>query len=460
MEDAARHIQAEFLKRLAVSKQWFEDLQDYEQSQFVFKNPTDKVQQIRIWGIYQEPLSMQKEARIKTGNYPQSVLYNPYTELVYVVNQLSNDVFIYNIHGERLKTITLENGLLPFVSPVDQCLDRNTGEVYVAGSISDCIYVLDPDLNLTRRIPVDKRPVSIALDPLRKLLYTCHLCESRISQLDLESGTLIRQIATAKTPVQVLFRKAVNQLLVLSYTEKSVQLFNPDGELLYTFELDGRPLKGILSADEQNCYVLTREENAIYSCDLEGGTIPASREFVNSPSGLLLTKGGQIAVNFLQQSGIRFFNSELEETGVKETEAPIEGISYHSEKEVIYYSIRLNNQMGWINLDKAGIPLVSIPEGYREATQEYRFQPLLLKHSRITYSRQMEAPVLRIGSKTPGGKTNSRLISLNNYRSPQHLNSQFELTTVENEVIDGKSFWELLIPPEGSVGIILYYSSS
>ena len=101
---------------------------------------------------------------------------------------------------------------------------------------------------------------------------------------------------------------------------------------------------------------------------------------------------------------------------------------------------------------------INYSENYREVLSDFQYQPILLKHLKVFYSDLNQIPLIRIGTKSSSGKLESRLISLHKYNSPQHISTIYDVQEIKNEKIDGRAFWEVLIPPEQTMTLLLYHS--
>ena len=173
---------------------------EFQSLQFVVTNSTDTPQRIRLWGANSD-LSVSTTEQfanrfnetlaIQVGNYPQGMVYNPANDLFYVVNQLSDDVTVFDGKGIVITTVSLSP--IPVIagaySPIAITVNTkegssNYGEVYVLSSVRDTISVIELDFTISDELSVIKRPTGFIYNPIDDALYVIGITEANIFSID------------------------------------------------------------------------------------------------------------------------------------------------------------------------------------------------------------------------------------------------------------------------------------
>jgi YVTN family beta-propeller protein len=158
-------------------------------------------------------------------DFPQ---YPPnYREYVYVTNGDSGTVSIYDVVNLRL-----DRELAVGVHPVAVAPSSTRMEVYVVnqgqpgapGSIS----VLDAEHNaVVATIPVRRRPVAIALDPLGNFAYVANAASNNVSVVDLKARREAAVIPVGLEPAALRVAPDGNSLVVANRRGDSVSILDP-----------------------------------------------------------------------------------------------------------------------------------------------------------------------------------------------------------------------------------------
>jgi len=137
--------------------------------------------------------------------------------LLYVVNQLSNDITVIN-PATREKITTIPVGKFPS----DAFLSEN--HLYVTNTNDNTITVIDTTNHITKTIPTPQRPrgnVGRGQD-----LYVISEDEDKVARIHQESGRQT-DIAFIKKPTAVAISNAKDKIYVLSPFSREVSIINP-----------------------------------------------------------------------------------------------------------------------------------------------------------------------------------------------------------------------------------------
>lgn len=435
---------------------WSEQLSSFNTTQISLQNGSQDEQWVKIWGANQGISNQKKATYFATNTYPQTIQFNPINKAVYVVNQLASSLQIFNKNGSLLNEIVLDQNSIPTASPVDIEINSITGEAYVIGSISNLLYVVSLNLELTRTIALNNRPFSIRFNSKTNKLYVQHLLITTVSVLDLNEDFLIvlKEMNSVQSGIAV---NAINgNWASLSNESKKVLIFNEENTLINSFEIGLVDLESLLfSKDGNKVFAVVKSEKKLLTINVVEGTIEQSIPFKNQPYSIQIGKSDHLIISTTEPNSFIELDDNLQFISTLTT--PIKPFRWtvHLEEGTFYITDPINNRIAVVGNNQTSP--ITFSDNYNEALSDFQHQPILLKHLKVFYSALNQIPLIRIGTKSSSGKLEQRLISLHKYSSPQQSTAIYDVREIANEIIDGRAFWEVLIPPKQHMTMILYH---
>lgn len=448
------------LNRLAVSDSWINELQGYNRTQVTVTNLTNTNQEVRLWGANKGAHLNNVLTAISTGLYPQAIAYNPVNGLVYVANQLDNTVEVFDEYGSREAVIQLEPAFPGFTSPVAMTVNTNNGQVYIAGAISNSVYVISVAFQLTATIPVAVRPVALAYNAFNGLLYVSHLIGKQVSVIDPVTETLVTSVATGTDPIALEVDAQTGRWFVVNSGDDSVTIYNASNFLVDTIIPVGqRPIAAAYHSGNQKLYVLGAESKELLELDPASLSITATTPLLGEPRTIQISPTtGQIIIGEKEGHTLTILASDLSPISIIQAEQVNIGMAFDPINEVIYLTDPIAGEVAVLRLGQGAGKTVEFSEDYAEAVVDFQFNPALLKHVRAFFSDGAYSPLMSVGRSTPSGKQQSWALAFGKHQHPQQRLPIAELMEMENEVIDGQTFWDLQLLPWQRVDLMLYYT--
>ncbi|VFJ15392.1 YncE family protein [Candidatus Nitrosocosmicus franklandus] len=216
-----------------------------------------------------------------TGSYPIGVAINPLTDKVYVANQYSNTVSVYDAKTDKLiKTIpagtfpygvdanpynnriyvtnrgsddlTVIDGATDSVidniavgkSPVQVTVDQASSWVYVTNIDSNSVSVIDGITNVVKStINGIDTPYGIGVNPLSNKIYVSNIANSNLTVIDKDNYDFIKNIEVQKAPVGIDINEERNLIYVANYGSDSVSVINgSDDKVISTLPVGKSPV--------------------------------------------------------------------------------------------------------------------------------------------------------------------------------------------------------------------------
>jgi YVTN family beta-propeller protein len=437
---------------------WKQKLQEFEQVQITLNNLSDSEQILRLWGANQGLDLGSKTILIPTGSYPQAIAFNPFNQLFYVANQLGNDVTIFDSAGTTVSTVQLEPSFSGFTSPVALTVNVSNGEVYAAGSISNTIYAINTAFEVSMELKVANRPIALAFNPFNSLIYVTHLLSNTVSVIDPSSETIVANLITETDPLAIIINEFDGSVYFLNYGSDSISTFdqfNNDTGLIRG--VGNEPVAGVLRSS-QELLVLTKASAELHVVHLQSLTITATISFSGEPSNITsLGDTGGFAVIDPAHNIIYTLDESLATALSIQAVFVNKGLVYDPINQSLFVSDPLQNSVHQVLLTEFGSQPIEVSENYASVAYDFQVNPVLLKHLKMVFSGNTNAPIMKVGHRTPSGKEQAWALSLGNRKSPQQRLNLLELFEMENEIIDGKTFWMLTLLPKERISLLLYY---
>ncbi|MBI2565555.1 MAG: SMP-30/gluconolactonase/LRE family protein [Candidatus Schekmanbacteria bacterium] len=267
-----------------------------------------------------------------------AVLAKPYAvasdrgERVYVADSALGTVIVFDYDKKDVRILGQE-GAGQLGKAMGVCVDSQ-GNVYVSDSSSRRVVVFDRDGKYLRALggtEILYRPIGVALDEGRKLLYVADSGAHQVAVLELETGELVRRIGRDENPAQVptgaadyawnrggndgefrfptsLAVDGQGRVHVMDTMNFRVQIFSPEGKFLRSIGQNGKSLgtfarpKGVAVDSAGNVYAVDAAFNNVQIFSADGqllmffGSIGTKKGEFWLPAGICIDKTDKIFV--------------------------------------------------------------------------------------------------------------------------------------------------------------------
>lgn len=436
---------------------WSKQFDEFSTSQLAITNLSQEAQWVKIWGANQSISNSTFTSLISTNTYPQAIAFNAVNQSIYVVNQLAASLQVFGKKGQLIKEVFLDPNSVPTASPIAIEINSNTGEAYVVGSISNQLYVIGLNLELIKTVELANRPFSVKFNSKANKLYVQHLLTTTITILDLndEFSIQLKELNAVQSGIAV--NRANGAWASLSNESNTIQLFNKEDTLIRSFENGINQLESLLfSRDGNQLFAVLKNEKKIRTININEGSSKESKLFSNQPTSIKLGKENNLLISSVEPNNI----TEVDEgfNTISEYAMAVHPVRWavNLDEGIFYLTDPINNKVSILGVENTS-PIV-YSNNYKELLADFQFNPILLKHLKVFYSGLNQMPLIRVGTKSSSGKQQLRLISLHKYHSPQHISTLYDVLELANTIIDGRAFWEVLIPPEQTMSMVLYHT--
>lgn len=159
-----------------------------------------------------------------TGSYPIGISVNPFTDKIYVANQFSNTVSVFDsITNKLLQNVDV--GAFPY--GMDNNLYNN--RIYVTNRGSDEVSVIDGLSGLLiNTIKVGQSPVQISVNPSNNWVYVTNLDSNSITIIDGITNRVDKTIEGVSTPYGIDVNPVTNKIYVTNIANSTVTVIDEE----------------------------------------------------------------------------------------------------------------------------------------------------------------------------------------------------------------------------------------
>ena len=456
-------------------------LEEFNKTQITLANTSTETRTIRLWGDNKDaPISpvlvtdvedhalvqnVSVPSNIGVGNQPQRLAYNPSNNLVYVANQLSDNVSVIDRTGQVLTVIQLEPTVLPGSnSPVAIAINTNQtsstyGMVYVAGSVANTISVIDATHTVIDTIDVGVRPIDIAFNPTNEQLYVSNFGSNNVSVIDPNSLSVIDTLNVQKAPVGIGVNFTNGDVYIANSSSDSISVFDNTNNAITTITPVGtRPVSVTYHPLNNEVYVVATESNAIYPINTTTYALGAAITTGNTPFASVFNPANELL--YVGNKDDETFTLIAPDHSIRATISLGINVNndfiFHPNENQIWVTDTDNNSVNIIGYQEQS-SAITINDGYDELSQNFLYNPAIVKHVKWVLSGEERFNVLRLVKETPTGTQKSTAISHENYRSPQNFLNVSEMTALDGTTIDGKNSWWFEIGGLQTITLMVYY---
>lgn len=200
------------------------------------------------------------EHTIKTGVFPYSIDINIFNNRVYVTNRGSNDISV--IDGST--NLILDNINIG-LSPVGIAIDPSSNYIYVTNIDSNSISIIDgisnKVINTINNITV---PYGINVNPISKKIYITNIANSTITVIDSQKYTIIKDIQVEKAPVGIDIDIEKNLIFVTNYLSNSLSIINgTNHSIIKTIKVGTSPVGVQINPVSEKIYISNMQSNTV-----------------------------------------------------------------------------------------------------------------------------------------------------------------------------------------------------
>ncbi|HIB90197.1 TPA: hypothetical protein EYN09_17825 [Candidatus Poribacteria bacterium] len=237
---------------------------------------------------------------------PAEIILSSDGMFAYVTNTQGNSVT--KIRTDTDKVVMAFDLSSDGFEPIGLDLNPITGEIYVVNSIfepewivraraddmvPDTVSIIDPSFSRSKKIVVGKRPVDVAVDPIRNTLYVANSLSGTVSMIDLTNQKTITEIAVEGVPN----RLALVRTYLYFTTDRGVAVIDTElGQVTSTIQNIGHQPVDLISDGEQYLYVINNSSNNISIIDTVTQTVIKTLSVGLRPVRATISKSGLLYV--------------------------------------------------------------------------------------------------------------------------------------------------------------------
>ncbi|MFY0689153.1 MAG: YncE family protein [Cyclobacteriaceae bacterium] len=463
-------------KQVNTSQQLIDEIQkDYEVTQVTITNRSDIERPVTLWEANRtvsvsppaptdvEDHEVLNSTVIGDAVHPQGMAYNPANSLAYSVNQLSNNVSVIGAEGQLIMQIQLEPSAFPgLYSPVDIAVNTNIqspnyGTVYVIGSVSNTLSVIDLDFQVTNIVAVGNRPVAIAFNPINENLYISNYAEDRLSIVDtntlnveiLNTGSQPRGIGVnTRTGTVYIANSGEDTILVLDSNNVTVGAVNLAGSM---------PSNITYHPTTDQLYVVASTSDEVIPVNANnlqvGNPIPVG----DDPYVMLYNPNNDyLYVANRESDDVTVIAPDQSIVTTLDLGEINNGFTLNPAQNTLFTSSVSSGSVQVIGYSPESSS-ITIDEDFEEKRQDFQHNPVVVKHAKFIFSDEQRFNVLKLREGNATGNFKAMAVSLRDYNSPQNIQNISEVNGLEGAVIDGSNGWGFTIAPHQSITMMIYF---
>ena len=231
----------------------------------------------------QEDVNKKFISGFNTGSYPVGIAMNPITNKIYVANQYSNTVSVFDAKTDKLIS-TVQTGIFPYSIDANQFNNR----IYVTNRGSNDVTVIDGSTDsVIDKIAVGKSPVQVAVDQSSNWVYVTNIDSSTISVIDGITNEVIRTISGISTPYGIGINPLSDKLYISNIANATITVVDEDNFNFIKSIPAGNSPVGIDVNEKRNLvYVTNYASNTLSLINGTSGTVIKTLQTGEFPVGV------------------------------------------------------------------------------------------------------------------------------------------------------------------------------
>jgi YVTN family beta-propeller protein len=454
-----------------------EVFKEFPKFQVTISNSSVGEKEIVLWGANQEisvsapaPEDVQdqviaQQLALPTGVSPQAALFNPVNNFIYVANQLSGTVSVFDSSNQFVTEIQLKPTTIGACSPVALAVNNNPssvqyGYVYVACSISNELSVIDLFLQLVNHYPVGTRPLSVAYNFINNAIYVSDYIDNTITVLDGDTN-LPRPgspLTTGSNPIGLAVNPINGDVFVANSASNDVYVFDKNNTIQGIIGgLGNHPVSLTYSPATTRMYVACSVANCVWSINsttytavqnISTGIEPWNTFYDSANHFIYVQNRASSTITVIDPTDTVYATLNLGTQNI--------GGAYNSYNGSIYVTDTVYNRVNVISY----LPIsssISVSDDYNELRRDFQSNPCQVQHARFVMSGPERINHFRHNRFLPTGSAKSRAISFEQFASPQHGMNVSEAIVLSGSLIDGKMNWSFKLPGRSTLSILVWF---
>jgi DNA-binding beta-propeller fold protein YncE len=492
-----RRAKYNWFDKQAAVRNYYQQLQkDNDVTQITVTNHTDDIRKVCLWGAIScvpltDPMFIESTgtSTITVEKHPQELVYNPATDLFYVVNQLGDSVSVINTSGVLVATIDLckmisnsETGggyaygerrtldseriqinlikLPGTISPVAIAVNTKSdsseyGMIAVACSVSDEVVFINTNNTIERRESVGTRPIDIVYNPIDDCYYTTNLVSGSVSKI------CINRRVNNLPPIEAARAIGVNidngDLYIHNLKDGAINIYDVQGNQKGTI---GRVVSNIVSFAfhpvNKMMYVGLNNSDTVLVVDPV--TFRSIRKIKSGKELVALAYNPNNGLMYVGNQGdqtITRINAKHQVVDTIKTGNFGIGLAISTKEDIVAVSNAADDTVTISGIQ--GGPTLTVNDEYYEYREDFQHNPTLISHLKIVASGEDRINALQLIEKAVTGKETCQTLSLSNHQSPQNFGNISEVFDIDGDIIDGHSIWCFKINPKQVVTFLIYH---
>lgn len=266
-----------------------------------------------------------------TGSYPVGIVVNPFTNKIYVANQFSNTLSVYDSKTDVLKN-TIKTGIFPY--GMDSNLFNN--RIYVTNRGTNEVSVIDGSTDfIIDNITVEKSPVGIAVDPSGNWIYVTNIDSNSLSVIDGISNKVIHTIQGFNTPYGVAVNPFSKKIYVTDLANSTLTVINgTDYSVIKNVDVGSAPVGIDIDLTKNMVFVSNYLSNSLTIINGTNDTPVATVDTGKSPVGVKFNpNSNKLYVSNIESSTLSIYDGSNYK---KIREVPINPSLVEEKKEYPY----------------------------------------------------------------------------------------------------------------------------
>ena len=474
--NADRQIKKRQLKSLSTLKLNRPEPQNHT-TQITIQNLTAESQSVDIWKLLSETdpnsgggggsssvgvLSQTQSVSIPQvnvkGYQPNSILYNPANDYIYVTDSMADAILVLDSQGNLVHVFDIGESLAPgIISPGRMAVIPEVGNpfygyVFVVCTVSDEIVVLRPNNTIRARVNTDSRPMEISWLQITNQLYVSCYGDNKlntINPLNL-AGAGVAQSGTA--PIGVLVHEGF--IHVANSRDNTVTILNKSKQLVATIpNVQSEPIGFIYYPPINKVLVIAEGDQTVYPIDKNGTNFTLGNPIAVGDSPVRATIFNSRIYMYNQgEATYSIIDENLEVIEVQEAPVDLSGQLVHPVTNEIW---TVSPSGGTIQLQQEVDTAVVFNPEYPQIVREFTNAPVVIRALKWVFSGAARPATLQVQRANITGKAKIQSIPFLDH--PMNFINAMDMTALNGSLIDKHTCWTLTIQPSQTITLLLQY---
>lgn len=435
-------------------------------AQITIVNSSNDYREVNLWGTGETSVSTPLLTDVEdqqligsgpatTGIYPQNIAISPLTGLVYVVNQLSDSVSVYDGDGIPITTVLLGASISGGISPVALDFNPLNGEAWIVGSVSNNIYVIDRFFNISQIISSGgRRPLAIKYHILNNSFYVANMVDGVMSAIN--AATYIQTISVnpgAGRPSLEVEQES-GRICVLNAASSVLLVYNLYNAFLGVVAGLSANSTLVVKGNEQGKFFVLSSTD-VKKIDIDLFSIVTSSLLPSIGSGITYNAFNDYLYVLSNVSGqMHYYDQNLVFHCSLSSIKPNIGVAINSENGRFYFTDTSESLLyngGYLQQSS----YITISDDYAELKNALSQVSGLILDLKISFSTGDKFSNLFIKKRSITGLSKGEALSMNAYYAPQAYSNVAIVYGMRGEILNPKVEWRFAIAPFQSITFLI-----